>query len=221
MVTSSSVAGHEDLLGAPLLFFCNLSVPASVAAFACISAVCLSRGRRTRQTLCWRSVSERSEAAVTAGPRQRESSQAKAEQSIPPEPERSQKFQQGCWIFGTPGRPLRVSRVLQVNLRVCRLWKESPMEAEGGRCGCVPGPDLTRRAGIFAAGAQLFSAGPSLRGCARPGLETHPRQDGASPVSPAQRSGDRRENQRGAPHLCLCKTCFSFPLSPKASQHSH
>lgn len=79
---------------------------------ACISSVCLGCCRRTRQALCWRRVSERSEAAVTAGPRQRESSQAKAGQSVPVELECSQKFWQGCWIFGTPGRPLRVSRVL-------------------------------------------------------------------------------------------------------------
>lgn len=68
--------------------------------------------RRTRQTLCWRSVSGRSEAAVIAGPRQRESSQAKAEPSVPTEPKCSQKFWQGCWIFGTPGRLVHISRVL-------------------------------------------------------------------------------------------------------------
>lgn len=31
--------------------------------------------------------------------------------------------------------------------------------------------------------------------------------------------GKHQESQRGAP-LCLCKTCFSFPFSPQASQQS-
>lgn len=75
-VTFSSVAGHGDLSGALRHFFGDLSVPASMAPLACAASVCLSHSPRTRQDLCWRSVSEKPEAAVTAGSRQRESSQA-------------------------------------------------------------------------------------------------------------------------------------------------
>lgn len=39
MVTLLSVAGHRDLLEAPLLFFCNISVPASTALFTCTSSI--------------------------------------------------------------------------------------------------------------------------------------------------------------------------------------
>lgn len=39
MVTLLLAAGHGDLLEAPLLFFCNISVAASMAIFACSSSI--------------------------------------------------------------------------------------------------------------------------------------------------------------------------------------
>lgn len=116
-------------------------------------------------------MSGRSEVAVTAGLRH----------SIPMEPKCSQKFQQECWIFATPGSLPCASRLPWINLQAL----EGGREREGGAGAARILPDAPGSL-LQALDIQMFTPGPLLQGCTRPGLEMHPQQDGASSVFPAQ-----------------------------------
>lgn len=73
---------------------------------------------------------------------------------------------------------------------------------------------------VAGTGCSTLRHRPLAAGLHRPtGLETHPQQDRASLVSPAQQSGGGRASPRGPPHLCLSPLSQGFPVNDFSPEH--